>query len=114
MSPTIVFRDGQPYAVLGSAGGARIIGHVTQALLALLDWNLPPREAAALPHIGVVDNRVDLEAGTAAAALAEPLQARGFTVRVAPNSSSLQILRRGPAGWEGAADPRREGVALGD
>lgn len=114
MSPSIVFQAGEPVAVLGSAGGARIIGHVAQAMLALLDWNLPPRAVVALPHVGALDNHVELEADTSAAALAEPLTQRGFTVRVRSNSSSLQVLRRGPAGWEGAADPRREGVALGD
>lgn len=114
MSPSIVFGDGRPYAVVGSAGGGRIIGHVAQALVALLDWELPPQQAAALPHVAALDARVELEQGTEAAALAGPLRERGFPVEVRPNTSGLQLIRIGPSGLEGGADPRREGVALGD
>ena len=119
MSPTIVFgADGSPVAVAGSAGGSRIIGHVAQALVAMLDWGLDPQEAAALPRVGGRDAVVELEAGTTAAALADGLRARGVPVEVRSNLSGLHAIRisRGPAGTRmlGGADPRREGVALGD
>ena len=121
MSPTIVFgADGAPVAVLGSAGGSRIIGHVAQALVAMLDWGLDPQAAAALPRIGARDATVELEAGTAAASLADGLRGRGVPVEVRPNLSGLHAIRigRDPATGgprlSGGADPRREGVALGD
>ncbi len=115
MAPTLVFsRDGQLQAVLGSAGGGRIIGHVTQALLALLDWRLTPQQAAALPHVGALDNRVELEAGTSAALLFGALRDRGFVVDVRGNFSGLHIIQVTPRGLLGGADPRREGVALGE
>jgi gamma-glutamyltranspeptidase/glutathione hydrolase len=70
MSPTIVLdADGRVLLLLGSAGGARIIGHVAQSLVAMLDWNLEPAEALSLPRIGVAGTGpVELEAGTPAAA----------------------------------------------
>lgn len=120
MSPTIVFgADGSPVAVLGSAGGSRIIGHVAQTLVAMLDWGLDPQEAVALPRVGGRDAAVDVEAGTAAAALADGLRARGVPVEVRPNVSGLHAIRidRRPDGTRrllGGADPRREGVAIGD
>ncbi len=120
MSPTIVFgADGSPAAVVGSAGGSRIIGHVAQALVAMLDWSLDPQEAAALPRVGGRDAVVELEAGTAAAALADGLRERGVPVEVRSNLSGLHAIRirRGPDGARrllGGADPRREGVAIGD
>ncbi|GAA0578039.1 gamma-glutamyltransferase [Craurococcus roseus] len=120
MSPTIVFgADASPVAVVGSAGGSRIIGHVAQTLVAMLDWGLDPQEAVALPRVGGRDGVVELEAGTPAAALADSLRERGVPVEVRTNASGLHAIRigRGPDGGRrllGGADPRREGVAVGD
>ena len=119
MSPTIVFGpDGQPVVVVGSSGGSRIIGHVAQSLVAMLDWGMDPQAAVSLPRIGALNATVELEAGTAAAALAPALEARGFPVEVRVMNSGLHAIRilRGPEGTRllGGADPRREGIALGD
>lgn len=116
MSPTIVLDEGgRPVLLLGSAGGARIIGHVAQSLVAMLDWGLDPAAALALPRIGVVGTTaLELEAGTQAATLAPTLEARGHRVDMRDNNSGLTAIRITPRGIWGAADPRREGIALGD
>ncbi|MCO6416434.1 gamma-glutamyltransferase [Siccirubricoccus sp. KC 17139] len=119
MSPTIVFgADGQPMLVLGSAGGSRIIGHVAQTLVAVLDWGMEPQAAVSLPRVGALNAGLELEAGTAAAGLAPALEARGFPVELRTMTSGLHVIRilRGPEGvrLQGGADPRREGVALAD
>lgn len=119
MSPTIAFGpDGLPAVVVGSAGGARIIGHVAQTLVAMLDWGMEPQAAVSLPRVGAVDDRLEVEAGTAAAALAPALRGRGFPVVVQTMTSGLHAIRvlRGPDGVRllGGADPRREGAAAGD
>jgi gamma-glutamyltranspeptidase/glutathione hydrolase len=115
MAPTLVFdAEGRLLAVLGSPGGARIIHYVARALVALLDWGMEPEAAAALPHVGTIGTALDLEEGTPLAALAPALAARGHTVRLVPMPSGLQIILLGRDELRGGADPRREGVALGD
>ncbi|MBL6079249.1 gamma-glutamyltransferase [Belnapia sp. T18] len=119
MSPSIVFNaEGQPVAVLGSAGGSRIIGHVAQTLVAMLDWGMEPQAAVALPRIGALNATLELEAGTSAAALAPALEARGFPVDVRVMNSGLTAIRilRDADGLRllGGADPRRDGLAAAE
>jgi len=115
MAPTLVFNpDGTLFATLGSPGGARIIGYVAQALTGLLDWKLDPQAAVSLPHIGTTGIEVELEANTGAAGLEDALKQRGHVVTVRPMDSGLQAVVVTPAGLLGGADPRREGVAVGD
>ncbi len=64
MSPTIVLRDGQPYMVLGSAGGSRIILHVAKTIIAHRDWQLPVNDAVSLSHRINMHGYYELEAGT--------------------------------------------------
>lgn len=119
MAPALVF-DGQGrlVAVAGSPGGSRIIGYVAQALVAMLDWNLDPAVAAALPHVGPASTQVELEEGTAIARLAPTLQGRGLPLHVTGMPSGLNLLRVRREGEEmrilGGADPRREGVVLAE
>ncbi|MCR9114419.1 MAG: gamma-glutamyltransferase [Rhodobacteraceae bacterium] len=112
MAPTIVLRDGEPVLVVGSPGGSRIIGYVAKTIIAHLDWGLPVQQAVALPHLVNRFGTYDVEEGTAAEALQEPLSEMGFEVAPRALTSGLHAISLG-AGLMGGADPRREGVALG-
>lgn len=118
MSPVMAFRDGELEVVAGSPGGARIIGYVAQALVAMLDWNMDPQAAAALPHVGPLNETVELEQGTTAAALAPALLGRGLPVEVRDMTSGLNLLRVQRQGEArrilGGTDPRRDGAVAGD
>jgi gamma-glutamyltranspeptidase / glutathione hydrolase len=115
MSPTLVLdKDGQLVAAAGSAGGARIIGDTLQALIAMLDWNLSPQAALALPRILNMNGPTILEDVPALTTEADGLRALGHQVQVTRLEGGLTAIRRIGDGWEGAADPRRDGVARGE
>ena len=114
MAPTIVLRGGKPVLVVGSPGGSRIIGYVAKTIIAHLAWGMDVQQAVSLPHLVNRFGTYDLEEGTAAADLAEPLAAMGYEVTLRELNSGLHAISIGPDGLRGGADPRREGVALGD
>jgi gamma-glutamyltranspeptidase / glutathione hydrolase len=115
MAPTIIFApDGQFFAALGSPGGRQIIGFVAQAIVSLIDGKLSMPQAAAAPRHIDLNGPTLIERGTALDRLAPTLGAMGHRVRSVRFDSGLNGIRRVPGGYEGGADPRREGVALGD
>lgn len=114
MTPTVVLKDGRPVLALGSPGGSQIIGYVAKTLITHFDWGMPLAEAIAAPNVLARFDAVEIEAGSAAEALEPGLRALGFQVKAAPMTSGVQAVSIGPEGLAGAADPRREGVAIGE
>jgi gamma-glutamyltranspeptidase/glutathione hydrolase len=121
MAPTLVFdrASGELLATVGSPGGSQIIGYVAKTLVGLLDWNLEIQQAISMANFGSRNGPTELEQGRFDKAMVEALQQRGHEVREIPMTSGLQGIVRvrladGRNGWAGGADPRREGVALGD
>ena len=116
MAPTIVFdRTGMPTLVAGSPGGSRIICYVAQALIGILDWQMNPQQAAAMPHFCNRNGTTDIESHTGAERLSTALTGMGHEVRIRDLNSGLHLIQRLPSGeLLGGADPRREGLVLGD
>ncbi|MGM0534793.1 MAG: gamma-glutamyltransferase [Pseudomonadota bacterium] len=116
MSPTLVFdRDSDALvASLGSPGGAAIIHYTARSLVAMLDWGLDAQRSLDLPHAITLGGPVYLEAGRFPPATLEALRERGHEVEERELTSGLQAIRRTEEGFFGGADPRREGVVMGD
>jgi len=115
MSPTIVYGpDGNLKLVVGSPGGSRIIGYVAKTLVAILDGNMDPYDAIAWPHFVDRFGTVDIEQGPGAENLSAALQAMGHKTKVRDLNSGLHAIVITQTGLLGAADPRREGVAVGE
>lgn len=115
MAPTIVFdAEGRVFAVLGSPGGARIPLYVVKTLVALIDWRLDAQAAATLQNFGSRGSTFEIEAGWRTLWDALRLSALGHRVVTDLMTSGTHIVVRRGAQLEGGADPRREGIALGD
>ena len=115
MSPTMVFDEkGELLMVIGSPGGSRIISYVAQTIIGVLDWGLDMQEAINLPKVTNRNDYTALERGTAAEQLKAPLEALGHNVRIIDLNSGLHGILVKDGKLIGGADPRREGVAVGE
>ena len=120
MAPTLVFerepgaRAGRLLLAAGSAGGPAIINYVAKLLVGVLDWKLGVQAAIAAPNMGSRNGDTELERGSSAQAFEPALRALGHPVAVLDMVSGSQAILVTPGGLRGGADPRREGVALGN
>jgi len=114
MAPTVVFnRDGSIRMLIGSPGGAWIANYVAEVLALSIGQGRSLEQALATPHWGSRNGAAELERGTAAEVLGPGLELLGESVRVIDMPSGLHGIERVGDRWVGAADPRREGVAIG-
>lgn len=113
MTPVIIFdAAGNPVYALGSAGGSAIIGYVAQRVIGLIDWNMTPAQAAAMPNI--IHRGQMLEAEADAPVTKEQMAAFGHPLETVDLNSGVTIIQMKNGELIGAADPRREGIAIGN
>lgn len=115
MSPVVVLdRQGRFVGALGSPGGTSIIAYNAKALVGWLAWNLPVQQAVDLPNVVARGDRVSTEYDRMPPAFVSGLRALGLNLPATSGgeNSGLHAVVVGPDGaLQGAADPRREGVA---
>ncbi len=120
MSPVLVFNSATNELLMsvGSPGGSAIINYVAKTLVGTLDWGLDMQRAIDLPNFGSRNlgdkGTLELERGRFPQGTIDELRSRGHEVREAEQTSGLHGLMRVPGGWFGGADPRREGVVMGE
>ncbi|HET7664872.1 MAG TPA: gamma-glutamyltransferase family protein [Mycobacterium sp.] len=131
MAPTLVFDGaGQPgakrslYAIAGSPGGAVIIQFVVKTLVGMVDWGLDPQQAVSAVDFGAANSpktnvggehpAIDTSDNGDHDPLVVGLRKLGHQVDIADQNSGLSAIAREDAGWVGGADPRREGLVMGD
>lgn len=119
--PTIIFREGKPWAALGTPGGHTIGQTVPQMVMCLIDFAMNIQEALAAPRVSFIEpDKIAVEENVGTAVI-EGLQARGHIVNVIrggglTNAHGLTIgygKDGKPVRFWGASDPRGQGLAKG-
>jgi gamma-glutamyltranspeptidase/glutathione hydrolase len=131
MAPTLVFNGSGPGDFLmatGSPGGGTIIQYVVKTVVGALDWGLDAQQATSMVDFGASNTtttsvggehpNVDATNNGNNDPLVLGLRALGHTVSTGAQSSGIStIIRRrtdATSVLTGGADPRREGIVLGD
>ncbi len=134
MAPTMVFKVaadggmGDFVMATGSPGGSTIIQYVLKTVVGALDWGLDAQQATnlvdfgsangAVTNVGGEHPNIDATNNGDNDPLVTGLRAMGHTVSVNAQSSGIGTIIRsssnGVTTLSGGADPRREGLVLGD
>ncbi|MCE7974240.1 MAG: gamma-glutamyltransferase [Leptolyngbya sp. PLA1] len=116
MTPTIVLDEtGRPSIIVGGSGGPRIISGTLQTALNVLlfDMSADAALAASRFHHQWEPDVLQLEDSLDTPALRDALKAHGHTVGRREAVGNVQLIRRVPAGWQAASDPRKGGAPAG-
>jgi len=114
MCPTILFDGPDPWYVIGAPGGTFITMGVLQGILNAVDFGMSAAEAVAAPRFCTTSDSIDIT-NRILRRTERALKAMGYPVRRSALSyqfAGVHALRRTAAGWDGGADPGRDGMAL--
>ena len=115
MSPTMVLKDGKPWLVTGSPGGARIITTVLQQIINAVDFGMNPAAATNTPrfHHQWLPDELRLELGFSPDTV-QLLEDAGYKVSIKPSMGRTQTIQIIDGTMYGYSDPRNpDGAALG-
>jgi gamma-glutamyltranspeptidase/glutathione hydrolase len=114
MCPTILFDGDNPWLVIGAPGGTYITMGVLQGILNAVDFGMTAQEAVSAPRFCTTSDTIDITNRILRRTEAA-LKAMGYTVRrsaLTYHFAGVHAARRTAAGWDGGADPGRDGMAL--
>ena len=118
MTPSIVEKDNELYAVVGTPGGSTIITAVAQTILNLYEFNMGMQEAvnAKRFHHQWLPDEIILEATGYSDELKAALEAKGYSIRqgrtrIIGKVDAIKRLKDGRL--EAGADPRGDDAAVG-
>ena len=110
-APLIVFAEGSPRLVMGSAGGLNIIAYLARVLVEIVDLGKTPAAAVAAGNFSAFGGKITMEAGAERELTEEFPQ---LSLQRKPMTSGISLISIRGDEKIGVADPRREGLPLGD
>ncbi|WP_129114090.1 gamma-glutamyltransferase [Halegenticoccus tardaugens] len=112
-SPTVVFRDGEPYLTVGSPGGPTIITTVSQVLLGVAEFGMSLDAAVAEPRLYADAESDVLYEETLPEGIRRALEERGHGLSEESSIGSVQALEVTDDGYFGVGDYRRDSAVEG-
>lgn len=118
MSPTIVSKDGEPFMVIGSPGGSRIITITLEAIMNVIDHGMNLQEAIDAPrvHHQWLPDKVTIEPRALSPDTLRILAGEGYTVGIDPDwtiwgeAAGILVGGRDLAEIEAGTGPRYVGA----
>ncbi|KRD96311.1 gamma-glutamyltransferase [Bosea sp. Root381] len=112
--PSIVFRDEQPFIVIGAPGGTAILPAMAQGISNVIDFGMPIFDAVAAPRISVTSNTIDVS-NRVPRYVAAALESEGYRVARSYQGfafAALHAVLNDGGTLSAGADPQRDGMWL--
>jgi gamma-glutamyltranspeptidase/glutathione hydrolase len=113
-APTIVFKDGRPFVVMGAPGGSYIAPAMAQGIMNVIDFGMSMLEAVSAPRVMAVSNTIDVS-NRIRRSVTDALAGQGYAVKRSWQSyafAALHGIRIDGGVCSGGADPQRDGMAI--
>lgn len=113
-APTIVFKDGRPFVVMGAPGGTYIAPAMAQGIMNVIDFGMSMLEAVSAPRVMAVSNTIDVS-NRIRRSVTDALAGQGYAVKRSWQSyafAALHGIRIDGGVCSGGADPQRDGMAI--
>jgi gamma-glutamyltranspeptidase/glutathione hydrolase len=116
-APSIILRDGEPVAALGTPGGHTITQAVSQMIMNLLDHGMSIEEAISAPRIAFLEPNTLIVEETIPQTIREALANMGHEIQVRDignaNGVAIEYIEDGSVQFTGTSDPRGAGLSKG-
>lgn len=112
--PSILFKNDNPYVVVGAPGATQIAMGVLQAILNVVDFDMKMSDAVANPRFSATSNIIDVT-NRIPRYVTRQLEQQGYEVERNPRSFGIAWvhgIRIEGSTPDGGADPGADGVAL--
>ena len=114
MTPTLIFRDGEPFMTIGASGGPRIITATLQTFLNVVEFDMDISEAISAPriHHQWIPQQLFLE-WEHPQDVRDNLATRGHVLTDVESLAAVQAIVVDGTWLYGASDPRKSGAPTG-
>ena len=119
MSPTLMLKDGKPFATIGSPGGKRILSTVAMLISDLVDFDMDIQTAINTPRINNYESGPLKIESRISADVQDALKQKGHELDVRKafdlyfGGAQGVVIDHETGKLHGGADPRRDGKAIG-